>query len=605
MALRPQSSPDAYYVNDIVVDLGAMKVMRGDADLGISGLTFDFLIALIEAAPAMASYDELTGKVWGGRPATPETIAQRAKILRAALGDDARSPKYFELIRGQGYRLIADGHARTSSLSRSRQRVLLAGIAVLLVAGGVALWTLPADEPLPDRNTVAVFPFSDLSPAADHAYLARGMTDVIANVLGEVDGLTVTDPYFIDSNPQLFTNVQNAAERLGVSTYLTGSVSRSGDDMRVITNLIDAATGRQLWTEIFDREFRDIFVVQQTIGMEVAGALGVTLGVTDSNQFIGAGTRDIDAYEAYWRGDYDKAIELDPNYAAAWASKAIGLAASRWYGPPEDALPVLQEARMLIQKAVELEPDAAQTLAYYGTLTYGTWQWEEGWDLFQRALAINRNTENLGHLANMYMRSGRSVDALRIHREADALSPLGSQPRGYQLTVLIQLGLADEASELATRVVSRVMPYTGITVAVNFGSPDDIREAIEALPTTDPASRYLFRPLLEHLESPRDAIALLREVRRNSDLAWPWKNGNIALMAAYFGDPELAGDVLQGELRSAALRLGMLWYPVMSDMRKRPEFKAFLRDIKIVEFWKNHGWSDFCRPVGGEDFVCE
>ena len=105
MATVERDSSTVYRVADLVVDPGARRVTRDECDLDISGLTFDFLLALVEAAPSVASFDRLAEDVWSGRPVTPETLTQRAKLLREALSDDAEAPRYVESVRGRGYRL--------------------------------------------------------------------------------------------------------------------------------------------------------------------------------------------------------------------------------------------------------------------------------------------------------------------------------------------------------------------------------------------------------------------------------------------------------------------------------------------------------------------
>ena len=108
MHATPENSPVRYQIGDLVLDTGSRRVTRDGEPLSIGGLTFDLLLALAQASPSMASYDDLARSVWEGRPVSPETIAQRAKMLRDGLSDDAKSPRYLELIRGQGYRLVTD-----------------------------------------------------------------------------------------------------------------------------------------------------------------------------------------------------------------------------------------------------------------------------------------------------------------------------------------------------------------------------------------------------------------------------------------------------------------------------------------------------------------
>ena len=141
MHATPESTPARYRIGDIVLDPASRRVTRAGKPLKLGGLTFDLLRALAEAAPGLVRYEDLAERVWQGRAVSPETITQRAKMLRDALSDDARAPRYFKPVRGKGYRLIADVERlepAQSTTGRPIGRVaLLAVLAVTVVIAAV------------------------------------------------------------------------------------------------------------------------------------------------------------------------------------------------------------------------------------------------------------------------------------------------------------------------------------------------------------------------------------------------------------------------------------------------------------------------------------
>ena len=112
---KPDVTPEpaGYRVDDLVVDVAPRRVSRAGAVIPLKALSFDLLVALVRAAPNLVSFDQLNERVWPGLVVSPETIVQRVKLLRDALGDDAQAPRYIEGVRGRGYRLVAEVRALT------------------------------------------------------------------------------------------------------------------------------------------------------------------------------------------------------------------------------------------------------------------------------------------------------------------------------------------------------------------------------------------------------------------------------------------------------------------------------------------------------------
>jgi TolB-like protein/DNA-binding winged helix-turn-helix (wHTH) protein len=583
--------------------------MRGGETLKLGALTFDLLTVLAESAPTFVNYEQLAERVWQGRPVTPETIAQRAKMLRDALSDDARSPRYFELIRGQGYRLVADVELlpanSESPRPKRRATAMIAAIAaaavvavVLLVAGTM----LRKDDAAP---SVAVLPFADLSEDADQKYFADGVAEELIQQLASLEGLEVasrTESFFYQEPTD---DLQSIGRKLGVTAILEGSVRKSDDEVRIAVQLIEVDSGFHLWSQNFDRELVDIFAIQDDIAASVAGALGVKLGVGGVNEFRGAGTNDFAAYEAYLQGDFERATQLDPDYAAAWARLGVVTASTMWENSPEDAPVIIDRAYEQVGRAINLDPMSARAHTDFATLIYATMDWERAEQAFSTALSLRRDVSSLGNYANMLMRAGRSRDALRYHDERERISRIPSRPGFLAINARIAAGPSSVAKDMAAGLPEDVRNRAAMVFALNGGDDEDIRLAIAAMRKNSVVYAELYAPLMEVFDSREASLQFLRELADDSDRMWPSKYENIALFAAYLDDPQLAFEVFAREIRHTTIRFGTLWYPVMSDVRKLPEFKTFVTDVNLVAYWRKHGWSDFCRPLGNEDFVCE
>ena len=610
MHAAPETAPQRFRIGDLILDVGSRRVTRNGELLKLGGLTFDLLQTLAEASPSMVSYDVLAERVWQGRPVSPETIAQRAKMLRDALSDDARSPRYLELVRGQGYRLVADAEQLTNEFSteRSRSKVVWTVAALASIALFFVLVT-PFEGEYEDGDdampSVAVLPFADMSKAGDQQYLADGVAEELINQLAQLEGLEVasrTESFsFRDGNGDL----QDIGARLDVTAILEGSIRRSEDDIRITVQLIDVHSGFHLWSESFDRELDGLFTIQDEIALAVAGALGVHLGVGTVNEFFGAGTRNFEAYEAFLRGDFAKAMQLDPEYAAAWGGEGVRIASTMWANPPEDAPAIIERAYIHVKKATELDPQSSQARTNFATLIYATMAWEESEASFMQALSLRRNAYTLAHYANMLMRAGRSARAEAIHNERKAMLRLPVKPHPLDINVDIALGQLSAARQKTESLDDESRRFMMLTIALNEDSVDNIRAAIDELAGNRPDYRELFGPIRDMLETPDAALEYLEALANDPTRAWPHKYMQIALVAAYLGDPDFALEVFSRELPHTAIRYGALWFPVMTDVRKLPAFKDLVTEVNLVAYWQKHGWPDFCWPQGTADFVCE
>ena len=124
------------------------------------------------------------------------------------------------------------------------------------------------------------------------------------------------------------------------------------------------------------------------------------------------------------------------------------------------------------------------------------------------------------------------------------------------------------------------------------------------MPPTAVPTTALYLPVVSVFDSPEAALSTLRAVYADNGSRWPSKLHDIALLAAYFGDPEFSLQAIAEEVRNNAVRLQAVWYPVMSEVRQLPEFKELVSDLNLVAYWRANGWADLCQPQGDDDFAC-
>jgi TolB-like protein len=465
-----------------------------------------------------------------------------------------------------------------------------------------------------EAPSIAVLPFADMSPNGDQEYFGDGIAEELLNQLVRLDGLRVAGRTSSFSFKGTNENLNAIGEVLNVQSILEGSIRKDGDRIRITTQLINAADGYHLWSKTYDRELVDIFAIQEEIATSVSGALGVRLGVGGVNAFQGAGTRNIEAYEAYLQGlasDHDESIrfleratQLDPNYSAAWSQLGLKAGSAQWISNPEEAPEIMERAYAFALRAVELDPESAQSTSLLGTILYARNDWIGGEVAHLKALSLLSDRLNLSQYGNLLMRAGRSAAALEQWEKAEAVEPLGGQLVSFRVFVALAQGrFADAREVLAWSPEQRIIERR-LSIALNEGDSEDIKATIAAMPPTTISTTALYSPVLSVFDSPEMVLSSLRATYADNGSRWPSKLHDIALLAAYFGDPEFALQTIGEEARNTIVRFQAVWSPMMSEVRQLPGFKELVTDLNLVAYWRASGWADLCRPLGDNDFEC-
>lgn len=433
-----------YRIADLTLDTGQRRLARGADTIPLGKLTYRLLLSLVRAAPNVVSHDRLIDEVWGGRSTSPETVTQRVKLLRDALGDSAEHPRYIGLVRNQGYRLIPPVEilqpADAPAAPPLGRRLALAGAAALAALVASFVWLRAPDTAVAEPVPVAVLPFSDFSPQPE-AYFADGMTEALIASLARLEGLAVISRTSAMRYRDTRLTVPEIARELGVDFVIEGSTQLEGDRVLITTQLIDAETDRHLWAERYARDFRDLLKLQGEVARQIADAVGITVSPDEAERLAAGRTVNPETYRAYLRGMYHlnkstpadieaglaylhRAVDADPGDALAYAGLALGYAT---YGHGPSPLPdVWPRAKEAAERAIALDPELAEAWAALADVKlYMEWDWAGAEDAFRRASELSPSLAmNRYHHAWYLILFGRWDEADVEHRRAQRLDPL-------------------------------------------------------------------------------------------------------------------------------------------------------------------------------------
>jgi adenylate cyclase len=395
----------------------------------------------------------------------------------------------------------------------------LGAIVVLAIAAGVWQFALrpspprvePASKermalPLPDKPSIAVLPFVNMSADPQQEYFSDGLTEEIITALSKTPKLFVIARNSSSVYKGKAVNVQQVSRELGVRYVLEGSVRRSGNQLRITAQLIDATTGSHLWAERYDRELKDIFTTQDEITMKILTSLQVSLTDGEMTRMYAKGTNNLDAYLLFLQGlgeaermnkdgnflgrqMAEKAIALDPKYAMAYNLLATTYMNEVPLGLSEDPRLSLKRAMELTQKAIALDNSLAWPHALLGWIYTLMLQHDKGIAECEQAVNLEPNSAiSYFYLSLALKYAGRPKEAITMAKEAIRLNPI---PPGFYYQNITHLycltGQYEEAIK-AGKEATRVEPnnFTAralLTVAYSLnGRQEEARiEAAEVL----------------------------------------------------------------------------------------------------------------------------
>ena len=466
------------------------SLFRGQERLQITPKAFDVLCYLVEKAGFLVTQDQLLEALWPKTYVNPEVLRKYILEIRRVLGDRPGKPVFIETVTKRGYRFIAPvteesatppgAQSRTeepqelpgpratlpdqeiSSDKVTLRKFAISTLLIVIATAAIAgyFWRLrnKVKAPLRGNTSIAVLPFTDLSPEKDQEYFSDGLTEELITNLAQIPGLKVVARSSAFQFKGKNEDLRTVGQMLGVATVLEGSVRKDGNRVRITAELIKTDDGFQLWSETYAREATHIFATQDEIAHAVSQALQLKLSRGNvPGPRAGSPTTNSEAYQAYLQGQYfiargqdredltkalaysQQAIKLDPNYAPAWAQQSQVLERLARVGLIDSA-DGFRRARESAEKAIALDPTSA---GGYMTLALvqinHDWDWDGADAFLKKAAPLEPGSAAvLGIRAHLARILGRTDEAIGLYKQAIALDPLRANYHlalGYQLYV--------------------------------------------------------------------------------------------------------------------------------------------------------------------------
>lgn len=514
-----------------VLDPDRRELSRGSEVIATGPQVFDLLLYLVENRERVVSRDSLLDAVWNGRIVSESTLASHINAARKAIGDSGQEQRLIRTVARKGFRFVGEVKEAPAADGPDslKSRITTSGeeTAQVLV--------------LPDKPSIAVLPFLNLSGDPAQDYFIDGVVEDIVSALSRIRWM------FVIAHNSSFTykgqavDVKQAGRELGVRYVLEGSMRKAANRVRITGQIIDATTGVHIWAERFEGTLDDIFDLQDQISASAVGAIARQLELAEIERAKRKPTDSLDAYDYYLRGRanlnlgtreaidkglplFTKAIELDPDYAAAYAMAAWCHFWRKVNGWMTDRPREIAEGTRLARRAVELGKDDAVVLTRGGhALAHFVGDLDMSIALVDRALALDPNLAAAWFLGG-FLRTecGDPDSAIDYFARAMRFSPL--DPEMFRMQAGMALahffaGRFDAAlswAEKAYRELPSFLMVVGIIAASHAlaGRSDEAQRAMRYLRQLDPALRVSSLSDWLPIRRPEDLATFAEGLRR-------------------------------------------------------------------------------------------
>lgn len=486
---------------DYVLDPDRRELARGAETIAIGPQVFDLLLHLLRNRERVVTKDNLIDVIWGGRIVSESTLTSHINAMRKAIGDTGEEQRLVRTIARKGYRFVGEVREMDAA-ERPDLAKPHASSAQELVP--------------PDRPSIAVLPFLNLSGDPTQDYFVDGVVEDIISALSRMGWL------FVIARNSSFTykgrpvDVKQVGRELGVRYVLEGSLRKAANRVRITGQLVDAGTGANIWSERFEGKLDNIFELQDQLAADVVGAISPQLERAEIGRAQRKPTESLDAYDYYLRAMADlhhgtrdaidealrlfyKAIEFDPAFASAYAMAGWCHFWRKINGWMSDPARELAEGTRLARRAVELGKDDAVALARGGhALAHLAGDLDAGVALLDRAKLLNPNLAAawfLGGFVRVW--HGDPDGAIAHFAQAMRLSPLDPEMYRMQAGMAVAhlfAGRFDEASSWAGKSFRNLPSFLMVVAIIAAshalaGRTDEAQRAMQHLRQLDPALR--------------------------------------------------------------------------------------------------------------------
>ena len=639
-----------FWIDDYGVDPDGLIVHTSWGDVTLEPKIMKILTTLATYPDEVVTRQTLLDSVREESHVSDESLTRAISILRKTFRDTRGRRTVIETVPRRGYKLVGKlthsrpevrdlsqpksatlqsvpnvTHAKNFSEYRKptyRNAVLATLILVAIVVGAMFVRSLKIPSNTAPGRSIAVLPFNSLSVDPGDELFAEGLAEELLYTLSGLSDLKVAarTSSFVYKNKS--ADVREIGESLNVSYVLEGSIRRTDGRMRITAQLISTKDGYNLWSRSYDRQIEDVFSVQNDIARHVAAAFDLELP-TNENTLFDAGTTNVDAFKYYLEGrDYlhkrglglsqaiskfEKAIELDPNYAKAYAGLATSHVVSHIY---LDVPKVISQQRAVAfaQKSISLDPSLSEPFAVLGVTEADNNNWKAAIDFYKQGEILDPDNvvvlqwyaEALTYLGYLDQAEAKMSRALEI------------EPNSAILFLVAGLVAQNKDDMVETERLYRRSKDLGLSDGVNGNSFVEFRKgnlerAANMMALASFNDRYIGENQVEELT--QFILSIMKRELKVDD--------GIAAFPALAADDDflVPAYLMSGESKKALLLLEndpdgdhdsfyLLWTNTDPDLRKNPYFKTFAKNTGLFDYWQVNGWPDKCQPLNKSEYQC-
>jgi adenylate cyclase len=431
------------------------------------------------------------------------------------------------------------------------------------------------------KPSIAVLPFANMSGEPEQEYFSDGITEDIITDLSKVSALNVVSRNTAFTFKGKPVDIAQVAQRLKVGYVVEGSVRKAGGRVRITAQLIDASQDSHVWGERYDRDLNDIFALQDEIAQAIVAALKIKLLPIEKKAIENRSTRDPQAYEIYLQGYFyfrqyggknvniairfaQRALEIDPHYARAWALIAMCQSSLHLRGQ-------LQESGLsAAEKAISLDPALAEAHAARGRVLSDLGRYDEAVAAYEEALRLDPDSLDVRfNLGRTYFQYGRYQAAIEHFERAAQLSEENYSALTYAAQIYQSLGRGEEGKSAARRALERIEKEIalhpdnalalswGVGLCVHLGDKERAREWISRtliIEPDDPVMHFNLACGLVQMGEPNQALDLLESSARKMSTNFIHWLKNDSDLAPLHGHPRYQALLAREEARAAAAR---------------------------------------------------
>jgi adenylate cyclase len=525
-----------------VLDLNRGCLLLGGREIVLRPKTFAVLRYLVENSGRLVSKDELFAAVWPGLAITDDVLVQSVGELRRALGEDGT--RLIRTVPRRGYRFESEAsligstdqpsanaaspshetieqpagetHEAPTSVTSKLVRSLSVLVLILLFATAViwsglaTQWRFFKSSEMGTKPAIAVLPWANQSDDSARDYFSDGLTQDIISALGRFSALTVLSWNAVQPYKAKPASPEEIGRALSVSYLVEGSVRRTADRVRVTTQLVDARQGRLLWSARFDEPLSDVFTLQDKITAQIVSALALRVTQIEQRRVLAKPTESLEAYDYVLRARpalqhptranvaeartlLKRAIELDPNYAAAYAALAETYYIAPAMGWAESPAAFLSRGEELASKALSIDDAELRAHVVLSRIHLFHQRYKQAEAEIERAIAINPNdAQGLGGHGDILMWLGQTDAAIEALELAQRIDPDLNTMDRFALSLAYYLKRRYDAAIDQAELNLRQNPnasFSRIVLAAAYAQQDraeDTARVVDIIRRTDP-----------------------------------------------------------------------------------------------------------------------